>query len=247
MWRALLLASLAGCFPWPPESDDCSGSAPFKAGVYRSKGGSAMGSGWPFPQAAAGAKTMVIERQPDDSAIVRISYQRAGKTIVETWAGKLVRPEFGQSMWEGPPPPHFALRLFPPNPMVPPLSVQLGSSGSVEVGLWNVGNQPLPAPTTVVEGEGFRVQGTTCGELPPANHCKISLEFRPTSAGSVLGRLTITAAPAAPVSFTQPAYGYVLDAGPDAARDVDGNRGDADPPDAGPRPCAPGFSPCGLR
>jgi hypothetical protein len=86
MWRLLLpLLSLAGCLAF--QTGDCGGELylPFDPGTFQSMGGRWAGGKSRFAHAEVGAKTLVLERRGDNTALVRITYQREGKTIVETW------------------------------------------------------------------------------------------------------------------------------------------------------------------
>jgi len=215
VWRTLLLLSLVGCVQWPWEGEACGGGGPFTAGFHRSTGGSLEGS-WDFPHVGAGPKTMVIERRSDDSAVVRISYQRGGKTIVETWAGKGENlPD--QHLWGDPPPPRFEVRLEMPT-WREPLVVEVGKSQSGPIRFHNVGNRPVTVTQAILEGEGFQLKGSTCGDLQPSASCTFTVEFAPASVKAVRGKLTVTAPPAHPVSGTFVGAGRLGDAGSDAAR-----------------------------
>lgn len=215
MWRTLLLLSLVGCVQWPWEEEPCGGGGPFKVGLHRSTGGTLQGS-WDFPHVGAGPKTMVIERRSDDSAVVRISYQRGGKTIVETWAGKGQNlPE--RHLWGDPPPPRFEVRLNLPT-WREPLVVEVGKSHSGTIPLGNFGNRPVTVLPAVLEGDGFKLKGTTCGELQPRTGCTFTVEFAPTSVGAVGAKLTVMAPPAHPVSLRFVGEGILRDAGSGAAR-----------------------------
>jgi hypothetical protein len=88
--RLFLGASLLlGC--WQID-DECPPSSAFSPGVYTSQGGAWVNGTDSFPH-DGGAKTLVIERDREGTGLVRITYVRNGRTVVETWS---MGSDFGQ-------------------------------------------------------------------------------------------------------------------------------------------------------
>jgi hypothetical protein len=81
--RLFLGASLLlGCWQF---EDECLPSSAFSPGGYASQGGAWVNGTDSFPH-DGGAKTLVIERDREGKGLVRITYMRNGRTVVETWS-----------------------------------------------------------------------------------------------------------------------------------------------------------------
>jgi len=214
MWRLLLAASvMAGCSPF---GGDCGEDGPFEPGTFVSTGGRWINGSGRISHSEGRAKRLVLEQRPDNSALVRITYQRGGKTIVETWQQAPDRTFPWATLLPGPQPVRLSHTQYDFG------AVPLQTSRSVSVSV--VGD--LPATTTVtLVGDGYTMSHDCVGPRPG---CSIELQFRPTSPGLAEGTLTVTPPPAAPMTVRLSGWGFELrDAGPDAA-------GDGAPPDATP-------------
>ena len=110
----LVLSLLAGCSSGGEGGEGvvCAGQDPFHAGTFSSPRGEWTGTGQYFSHAGTGAKTMVIEHLDDDTALLRITYQRAGKTVVEIWKGSTghgdAPPRLG---WSDKPPVRYGFQV----------------------------------------------------------------------------------------------------------------------------------------
>jgi hypothetical protein len=198
------------------------------AGTYQSSSGQWDEGNVPFLQGPPGPKTLTIERLRDDNARVRITYQRAGKTVVETWTSDSVFPS---EDWRNERcPPRFATSL----------DFASADFGEVPVGAErrfvftyrNDGEAVTGTPSVTVTGPDFAISpATTCGALSPQGSCQISVQFRPLGPGRRIGSLVVIATPGGTVTAELSGVGVVPDAAPegppDAAADMD-----AQPPGA---------------
>jgi len=220
--RLLLLLSLWGCTtspqPCPPPVP------PFEPGTFVSKGGSRVRSGGSFAHAEAGAKTLVLEQQDDNSALVRITYQRGGKTIVETWTNV---PASGFP-WAK---PNDIPMLRPSATLHDFGSVMPGESSMTSIQVSNRTEQPFSAQTTVT-GDGFAVHSSDCGAPQAVPRCTVQISFRPPSRGLFSGVLTVTPRLGSPVTVALSGAGVYLprpDGSPDAP--LPGDASADSPPD----------------
>jgi hypothetical protein len=233
VWRPLLLLSvLAGCLPLLWDDVDCRKSVGFTAATYLSKGGAWNQDHGPFAHDEGGAKSLVIERRIDETAQVRITYQRAGKTIVETWTGRM-EPS-ATIHWSGPPDPVFEMRLLPLTADFG--AVAIGQSALVGFTVQNRGNRPIEPTVRLEAADVFTVARSTCSSVLAAGaSCTVTIAFQPKSTEVATGTVTVTSTTGAPpVTATLTGRG----AGPDAGPDV----GPPGLPDA-ERPTLPGPSP----
>jgi hypothetical protein len=229
VWRPLLLLSLlAGCLPLLLLGDgDCGELVPFTAATYLSKGGSWAGGESTFAHAEGGPKSLVIEHLENETARVRVTYQRAGKTIVETWTGRGLG---GTSItWADKPPPRF--EVVPSKTRVDFGAVAIGRTATESFTVHNESHlQAFPA--AILRGAAdFALRPGTCGTPNPEQICTVEVRFTPTSAALVTGAVEITATPAPPATVMLSGRGLAFDAGVVEPRDAEAP--DV-PPDAGP-------------
>jgi hypothetical protein len=218
VWRPLLLLSLlAGCLPLLWDGGDCETVVPFTAATYLSKGGRWDRGPGKFAHAEGGAKSLVIEHLVDDTGRVRITYQRAGKTIVETWAGRGI----GSIKWADKPPPPPAVHLDRTSWDFGPVPVGKQAPPAIFT-LRNLSSLPATATVTLEGGESFALADNTCSTLNGGQSCMVSVVFSPKSGGLLTGKITFNAAPAPPQTAKLVGLGLAPEGGA------------SDPPDAGP-------------
>ena len=81
---------LLGCEPFGAK---CEPATLFSPGTYASQGGQWVNGRDVFPHDTGTGKTLVIERDSEGKGTVRITYQRNGRTVIETWS---LAPSYGQ-------------------------------------------------------------------------------------------------------------------------------------------------------
>jgi hypothetical protein len=214
--RRILLSLVASLLACDQSEEWCPEGRPAHAGLYRSKGGGWSNGSGVWAHADVGPKTMALERDLGDIPVVRLTYQRAGKTVVETWRG-----ESG---------PH-AFRFT--NSEIPPLSLKIahvppseggfeadfesfvGQSQTRRFRLSSIGTLTTPV-TITVEGAAFSLERNDCDTFASSRMCTFDIGFRPTTATHVKGKMIMkTLSPV--FDLTEPLYG--LGFAPDAGTD----------------------------
>jgi hypothetical protein len=225
VWRPLLLLSLvAGCLPLLLADGNCGELVPFTAATYLSKGGSWAGGESTFAHAEGGAKSLVIEHLESELGRVRITYQRAGKTIVETWSGRGI----GAIKWADKPPPRF--EVVPSKTRVDFGAVAIGRTATESFTVHNESHlQAFPA-ATLRGAADFALEAGSCRTPNPQQICTVVVTFTPTTTALVSGAVEITAAPAPPATVMLSGRGLAFDGA--AAEPRDGEAPDVGPTDA---------------
>jgi hypothetical protein len=186
-------------------------SDPFVPGTFQSKGGDWHNGKSEFAHAHAGAKTLVLEQRADNRAVVTITYQLNGKTIVERWTSD---PD-----WPLPPPWAMAKQPVPPHPSIEPTltdfgSVPVGEQRDALVTVRNEGSA-TSVPMFRLEGDGFSLPNTDkeCArELNAAASCTLTVRFRPQRVGLASGALRVRLSPGPEVAAGLTGVGGTLDA-----------------------------------
>lgn len=214
MRRSLLVLSAAGALVACGEPSCPEPSAGFRQALYQSSGGKWSGGTGTFAHADVGLKTLVVERDTSGAPIVRVSYQRGGKTVVETWLGGFGAHPF---VWgsDGPP---VSFELSPRAGFFDIGPTYLGQTRTQLVTVTNRGRLTTPV-TITLEGSGFTLDRNDCASLSGGGTCSYAITFRPSSATDSTTKVTIASGLSPLFTVTQSLFGRGLAPAPDAGRD----------------------------
>jgi hypothetical protein len=215
-WLAVLsLACVAGLW----DEGHCPNTSGIEPGTYQSGGGRWNDGTGHYIGAQPGPKTMTIERTSTRDGIVRITYQRTGKTVVETWRAHEISGGWGTTQ-PCPPPDSISLDLL----SFDFGEVPVGEARQAHFTYRNGGESVTGTPTVEVGGPDFTLDHNGCAALAPHSSCQIFVGFRPREPGRRSGYLRVSARPGGTVTAPRAGTGIVPDAaadGPPDASDVD--------------------------